>query len=153
MNSLCPSFFFFFLNHKLFVFLLTPILRKDPYHGFTLKERVLGWRNQASMANAILLCLFHGSRIITVTTTLSRDGKTSQGLHHVAQGGGGAQSSPLWHWPYNPSNLPQPDPVSSSGFPQPGPLLSSLADLGPGLVAGGSSFLEIHLVLTSFPVL
>lgn len=49
--------------------------------------------------------------------------------------------------------FPQPDPVSSSAFPQPGPLLSSLADLRPGLVAGGSSFLEIHLALTSFPVL
>lgn len=48
---------------------------------------------------------------------------------------------------------PHLDPVSSSAFPQPGPLLSSLADLGPGLVAGGSSFLEIHLALTSFPVL
>lgn len=104
------------------------------------------------MASAVLLCLFHGLRIITVTTTLSINGKTSQGLHHAAQGGG-LKSHFCGIALTTPLTSPQPDPVSSSAFPQPGPLLSSLADLGPGLVAGGSSFLEIHLALTSFPIL
>lgn len=88
-----------------------------------------------------------------LTTTLSRDGKTSQGLHHAAQGGGLRSHFCGIGLTISPTPPPHLDPVSSSAFPQPGPLLSNLADLGPGLVAGGSSFLEIHLALTSFPVL
>lgn len=60
LNPLWPSFY-----HKLFVSLLTPIHRKDPY-GFTLEECVLGWQKQASMASAVLLRLLHGPRIRTV---------------------------------------------------------------------------------------
>lgn len=69
------------------------VLRKDPRHGFTFKKCVLGWQNQASMASAVLFGLLRGPRVLTVTTTLSTDGKTSQRLRHAAQGGGSKVTS------------------------------------------------------------